>query len=321
LEAAKMMELPKRLPHSNTLIKILSVIAAFVLWLYVVNEQNPSASRTYVLELEKRNLPANLVLTDDFVGIRVRVSGPRYVLASVAEKDIRAYVDLQGINKGSQDKKVLVSVPPDLKLDEVSPDVVAIAADTLVSRNFPVAVRFAGQGAPELLAEAAAVDPNIAQVKGAAQLVGNIAKVEAVLTIDQALAAKGRYKVDARLSALDGDGNVYGKVALEPVGVTVTVNVSDRIITKSVPVKAVFVGAPPAGYRLRRVLVRPETVTLTGPFADLSGLEEAPTEEIDWEKLPAGNRVLLGIKLPPGVTADSDRVTVAIELDAIRQET
>ncbi|MDR3349173.1 MAG: hypothetical protein LBO03_06185 [Acidaminococcales bacterium] len=303
------MRLPKRLPHNSTLVKALSVIAAFVLWLYVMNEQNPSISRTYALELEKRNLPANLVVTDDFADIRVKVSGPRYVLANVSVKDIKAYVDLQDINKGSHDRKVWVVAPPELQLDEVTPDVVSVVTDTLVSRDFPVAVRFSGQGAPELSIVAAAVDPDTVQAQGAARLIGNITKVEAVLNIDSALASKGRYKLAARLNALDKDNNAYGKVALTPDGVIVTVDVADRIITKTVPVKAGFTGPPPGAAPSSQALLTPLEVKLTGPFAQLAQIEEVFTEKVVLDKLPAGP-LLLEIKLPPGVTADTDRATV-----------
>lgn len=316
-----MMELPKRLPHSNTLIKILSVIAAFVLWLYVMNEQNPSISRTYVLELEKRNLPAGLVAPEDFVGVRVKVSGPRYIMANVSAKDLRAYVDLQGVNTGSNDKKVIVAVPPDLQLDEVSPDVVSILTDTLVSRNFPVTVRFAGQGEPGLSVAAAAVEPNIVQAQGAAQLVGNIVKVEAVLNIDQAMAVKGRYKVDARLTALDRGNNVYNKVALEPGAAIVTVDVSDRVISKNVPVRVALTGQLPDGRRLRQALVSPETVKLTGPFAELAPTEEVFTESVSLDKLSGEGPFSLEIKPPPGSAADPGMVTVVISLDADGQGT
>jgi YbbR domain-containing protein len=115
--------------------------------------------------------------------------------------------------------------------------------------------------------------------------------------------------VDVRLDALDNNDNIYNKVTLEPAGATVTVNVADRIITKTVPVKAAFTGTPPGVNLLRQILIDPQAVQLTGPFAQLAPLEEVFTENVILDKLPAGP-LLIGIKLPPGVTADTDRVTV-----------
>ena len=53
--------------------KLLCLIAACALWVYVMNEQNPQVENTYTVPVETRNLDRSLVATNVPSTVKVKV--------------------------------------------------------------------------------------------------------------------------------------------------------------------------------------------------------------------------------------------------------
>ena len=64
----------------------------------------------------------------------------------------------------------------------------------------------------------------------------------------------------------------------------ITVNLS-ATITTTLPIKPVLVGSLPVGYELVGAKTKPDEVTVSGPFSELSGLKFMPTHPIDLRRL------------------------------------
>ena len=89
---------------SNTAIKILSIIAAVVMWLYVMNEQNPQITTMI------RDVPVKLLNLDDSkfaliqdpseFKVNVKVKGRRSLVADLKPNDINAEVNMRGRMEG-----------------------------------------------------------------------------------------------------------------------------------------------------------------------------------------------------------------------------
>ena len=76
-------------------IRIMSLIAACVLWDYVMNEQNPFISRTFSATVSTSNLPSSMVVNYLPETVKVRVSGPRSQISALNDASIQAYVDFR----------------------------------------------------------------------------------------------------------------------------------------------------------------------------------------------------------------------------------
>ena len=72
-----------KLPMRNWVAKILALILAFILWIYVMNEQNPPVEATFSVPLEVQNLADPLILQDAPDYIRIKVKGPRSIVAGI----------------------------------------------------------------------------------------------------------------------------------------------------------------------------------------------------------------------------------------------
>ena len=63
--------------RENLIPRIVTLIVACGLWLYVMSEQNPVIERDFVVKLQQRNVAENMVVLNAPDNIKVKVSGQR----------------------------------------------------------------------------------------------------------------------------------------------------------------------------------------------------------------------------------------------------
>jgi YbbR domain-containing protein len=294
------------LPSKNLAAKILCMIMAIVLWMYVMNEQNPPLEASFTIPLEVKNLASNYTLIDAPETVRVKVRGVRNVIAVISASDIAAYIDLKGVGDGRQQVKITAVVPPSVELVEVNPDKALLRIDVTTSRQLPVEVRYTGA-----LAEGAAVGkvtltPDTVTVDGPKSLLDLIDKVIVQVNMSNRNADfAGSYNV-----------LILNKEDKEVEGLSVTplqVNVAAQILAtnkKTVEVKPAFNGALPAGMIIKQLTVDPPKVELSGPKALLDTVDIAATEPIVVSGDTRQFNKQIKVFTKEGLTALPDTVTV-----------
>jgi YbbR domain-containing protein len=89
-------------------LKLLSVVFAVALWVFVASEDKGEA--VYTVPLEVTGVPSGLEVTALGVEtVDVRVQGLRHILAGLREQDVRAAVKLSDIRPGD----ILMRIRPD----------------------------------------------------------------------------------------------------------------------------------------------------------------------------------------------------------------
>ena len=97
--------------------KILAVVAAVVLWIFVMNEQNPLAQRTIVASVVVKNLDADQqIVMNTLPSVQVRIRAPRFMLAGINDSDIQASIDLKDLSAGTHSVRVQLALPRISKL-------------------------------------------------------------------------------------------------------------------------------------------------------------------------------------------------------------
>ncbi len=139
---AEKKEMPK-----NLLPKIFSVIAAIVLWLYVISTDAPISDVKLSVAVDL--LGANTIessyglspISGAGQSINVVLSGKKSVISDLEETDVYAYVDLNAVNKsGSYTLKVMVNSPEGVTVDNYSPREISVYLDKNITKNVPVKV-------------------------------------------------------------------------------------------------------------------------------------------------------------------------------------
>ena len=122
----------------NLLPKLLAILAALILWIFVMNEQNPPLDGTFQVSLSNRNLSGKMIVMEAPESVRVKVRGLRNAIAGAAGRNFQAYVDLKGLSPGQYDLPVVVALPTGYELVEVLPDKVSVIIEAVQSRIFTV---------------------------------------------------------------------------------------------------------------------------------------------------------------------------------------
>ena len=96
-----------RLFH-NLPLKVLSIILASLVWLFVMGEER--SERSYTVQVVITRVPAGLVvLNEEDQFVQVRVSGPRGILNNLTDKSFVTSLDLAPYGRGEVD----VPIPPE----------------------------------------------------------------------------------------------------------------------------------------------------------------------------------------------------------------
>lgn len=316
----------RNLSSRELTIKIISVIAALVMWLYVMNEQNPHVS--YVI----RDVPVKLVDLDqskfaikedsDKFFVNVKVKGRRSIVADLKPQDINAEVSLKGRIEGENLLPVSVNVPANVELLDFSPKEILVTLDSIIEEQIPVSIKIKGTPQDGFAAAKPVVKPEEVLVKGSRGMIESIKSVVAYVDVE----GKNTDVVTTLpLRALDARGREVKGVTFRPETVEITVPV---LPVSKVSVTPNIRGTPADGYVIRDIRVEPSVLMITAEKDILQGIQTVNTEQINIMGISRTITRDVQITLPSGVKVFNEeqaaaraRVTVEIERLSSRELT
>lgn len=319
----------------NLGLKIMALVFASVLWLIVVNIDDPVEISTF------RNVPVTIqnseILTnkgktykvvDDTQAVSVIVKAKRSILSKISPGDIVATADMSEMQM-----ETLIPITATVRgfegkyTAETSPSNLQVVIDDQTRKVFPLTVTTTGTPRDGYVIDYSKMttNPEKITVKGSKSLVSSIDK--AVAKVDVSGISKSG-EVPAELVYYDSKGNPINRSQLSDNvgsdGVTVDVTVLN---TKNVAVKFGVSGVPAEGYALSTITSEPQKIQVCGTKEDLDNLDELdiPASELNiggaTEKLEKTIDILP--YLPQGIqlvdkTANNVVVTVMIEQEGAR---
>ena len=279
----------KKALTSNIGLKIISVIAAFILWMIVVNIDDPMITRSY------SGIPVEIINTEDITNqkktfeildntdtISVLVHAKRSVIEDMSRDYLRATADMKELTD-------LNSIPIEVRSTRFSDRI-----DTLtpVTRNVRVQIEELGEkririnavtsGDPEegYVAGSAVPSVNILSVSGPASTVERISYAAAMVDVT---GLRGDISTNVPVELFDEDWN---EITDSMVVASVTeVHVDVKILeVRTVPVTYGHItGVPADGYQITgNVILNPDTVDIAGSGKDFEAIEsvEIPDDVI-----------------------------------------
>lgn len=292
----------------NISIKLLSLLLAFILWVYVSNEQNPVREKILNVSLDHTGLSQNFMITGGMPeSIRVRVQGNPNQLANLSPGDFKAVVNIPEGKTGDLALPVQVTAPAGLRVTQVSPEEVRISVDRLAERQISVAVSLRGTPAQGYTALVPVSQPNTVVVRGPARVINDIS--QATVAVDIQSAVKD---VEQTLPVNVGGGNV----SLSPSTVRVVVPIVSAVASKTVPVSPQVTGTPAGGFTVKRSVSDPASVQVFGPAEVLNGISSIRTEPVDIQGTDKNLAKDVNLVVPQGVTGvQPGQVKVQVEVN------
>lgn len=309
---------------SDLAIKIISVMAAVVMWMYVMNEQNPQV--TYVVRdvpVKLENLDQNkFALMDDAQKyiVNVKVKGRRSLISNIKPEDIEAEANLRGRMEGENLLPVSVSVPGNVELIDFSPKEIMVSLDSIIEDQMQVSVDLKGVPAEGFDWVKPVAKPQAVVVKGPRSSVDAIKTVSAQVDIS----GKDADVVSTLpLRVLDSQGKEQKDISFRPDMVEVTVPI---VPVRSVSITPNIRGTPLEGYIIKDVRIDPSIITVTAPEDVLNQLQNIVTEPLNIQGYTQTVIKDLKLALPRGVKvfegntiydASSKTVRVTVEIEKI----
>ena len=303
-----------RLPKKNITAKIIALIMAINLWVFVMNEQNPPVETSMDIPLEVRNLSNSVVAVDIPETVRVKVRGPRTLIIGLSQKDVKSYIDLKGLSDGSNSVKVNTAIPANFELVEVSPEKINFRLDTIASVQLPVEAKIIGT--PQSGAVVGKITYNVptVTVKGPSALLSAVAKVRADVDVS---GQSTDFTLDSPLVSVDENGKKVDGVVVTPGNVSMSVTIIPMVHKKIVEIKPNIIGTLAKGFKLNQVSINPERTEISGDDKILEKTDFIFTEPVNLTGIDKDTGMEVKLQVKDGIV--SNRASVTVNISIVKQ--
>ncbi|HZK57511.1 MAG TPA: CdaR family protein [Clostridia bacterium] len=306
--------------NRNIAPKIVSILSALVLWIYVMGTLNPTEYRNFpnipvrlinVEELREQNLA---IKGDTDFKVRVKLTGRRNEVSEAAEQ-FQVSADLRGYGAGINNIPIEITVPNNVETD-ITPRFVRIELERIINEQKEVKVLTSGTPKNNFIVGELTYKPTTVWVEGAESYVNLVKNVIAQLDITE----KSRnIALRLPLKPVNDKNEEITNVNMEVSHVDISLSVD---LLKSVSVKPDLQITTEAGYIITNVEVSPANVVLRGQKELIDGVTEIITEPIKFEDLNQNKTLNVKLGLPEGITLHNDTpIVVSLYLAKLEEAT
>ena len=295
--------------RKNLPVKILALIAAIIMWGYVMNEENPSVNGRYTVPVEIVNAPEGYDVNMGVREVTLKVRAPRSLMAAANESDFKAVIALSGDTEGEYDEKIRTVIPQGFELLGMSDDTVHVTMEALIAHGVPVDIVVNGKAAQGM--ELGDIKPaqQYVNVYGPRHLVDSIAKASGKIRLAD---NNSDFTMRVKLTAVTADGENINDLAVLPGELDVTVQLVPGEDKKIVPVKPAVNGILPEGYVLGEVTVQPNQVEVAGANKTLADIKSVDTVPVSLHGVTSTLDKDVELSLPEGIASTVKKVTLHI---------
>lgn len=319
----------------NLFLKILSVLAAIILWLVVINISDAEATQRYNLEVTLLNTN---VITDngkvfrveeesDMVKVTVRarrsvlekLKGSDFTLTADVEKDLK-YGDLVGITVECANKDIVVEEDVSLSRRNVK-----LSIEDSATEQFPVTVKQTGTENNGLVVGSMVPEQTIIKITGPVSIVERIKLVQAEVDVT---GLPGTSVKNCKLKLYNSDGDEIDDTYLNYTGKSEGIDVTVSMLnTKNVSLEFSYIGTPAENYEVKEVRCKPEYVEIAGTSSVLDGLSsiQIAPEAVDVEGIDEDLQLVIDLTqyLPSGIILPNENdasILVIVELEYVESD-
>lgn len=297
----------------NLFARIICLLVACGLWVYVMTDQNPIMERNVEVRLQQMNLPNHMMAFNVPDKVVVKVRGTRTKVSDNLENKIVATLNMKTATEGQQTIPVKVSFANG-DVVQVIPSEVSVYVDTVSEKKVPVVTRIVGAISNDMTIGHSTITPPQVTLRGATHRIDKVNKVVAPIDVTD---HQGDFQSESELVAVSDDGYDIPNMKIIPERVMVQATMVSQMLSVDIPVKLVMSGELPKGIIVTKSEVLPDKVRITAPPSMLKELKAINTKPVDVSKLEGSMVVAAELDLPEKVIPELR--TVQIRLSVERQ--
>lgn len=322
----------KKMLTNNIGLKLLAVFAASLLWLIVVNIDDPVITKTFtgipVTIINDEAITENgkvytILEGSDTVSYTVR--GNRKVVDGLRSTDFVAVADMEELIFLDTVPITITPTKNADKIDSVSQtQTLKVSIEDADTKQFPVTVVTYGTPAEGYAVGETKASPNSIKITGPVSVVKKVSQVKVELDVSN---MNGNMEVQLQPKLYDSDGeNVdAARITFSNDGITVNMNM---LRTKNVDLSFETEGTPEDGYEFVGISYEPTTVTIAGTRTALAEIStiDVPKEAVNIDGATGDIEVVVDIReyLPETVRLTDESyasVLVTVKIEKLTSKT
>ncbi|GAA0864436.1 CdaR family protein [Paraclostridium tenue] len=298
---------------NNTKIKLISLLSALVLWLYVMTVEDPVEIRNFnnipititnMSMLEDRGLaiyPKEELLAD--ISIKANLSS----LRTINRDNIYIYGRLDDPKEGKNAIYLQANLPERVNKYDIKPSVITVDLEKVVDEKRSIEVSTKGKS--NINIDNIEISKKTANVTGPRSVVNKVTSIKATVDVDK---KEKDFSTKVKLVPVDKSGNEVEDVKLEDDFVVATVKFLQQ---KVVPVKLKLEGSSEGEKIIKNYKLSPNEITIEGKKEVLDKINIISTKPVKIEDLKDVNSVDIGLDIPNGIKVNDNISSVKIDVD------
>ncbi len=299
---------------SRTGLKVISVVLAVLLWIYIGNQGGTSTRQdTVEVNLQYLHLGEGLSIEKAPKTVYVKLWG-----AYNERGTISAYIDLAGLKPGTHRLAVDLEPVRGAMFTQVNPREVEVVLTRMQEREFRVDYQITTNppSGYELLDLVTTPDQCI--ISGEASILSQVNRIVCPVNLGN---VRGVQSYRLRLQARDASGNeIREGLRIIPDTVLIHAVVSPKMSSKSLDIKPVLKGNVAEGYRVKEIIVEPVQVGVISTQKIPDEMNQLKTAEIDISGKKQSFSQEVVVQAVEGLKVYPSRVLVEVNIEKIPTE-
>ena len=291
---------------NNSKIKIISLLSAMVLWMYVMAIVDPEETKlfenipvtiTNKNELNERDL---VIYPEQDLTTNIYVTGKLSNLKKVTKDDINVYGQINNPLEGNNEIYLKVSTSQRVNYDFKNP-VMIVTLEKIISEDKSIKVDITGSGKNNV--DNIMLQDNIdkVSVSGPRSLVNKVKRVVGTVKVNGEL---NDFSQSIKLEPVDANGKVVEGIELEKDSVNVNITL---LTQKTVPITLKLSDNSESGVNYT---MSQNTVTIKGKKDIVDSINDIETQPVKLSEILPGTRKDIYLQVPSGITIETKYITI-----------
>ena len=290
----------------NSKIKIISLLSAMVLWMYVMAIVDPEETKlfenipvtiTNKNELNERDL---VIYPEQDLTTNIYVTGKLSNLKKVTKDDINVYGQINNPLEGNNEIYLKVSTSQRVNYDFKNP-VMIVTLEKIISEDKSIKVDITGSGKNNV--DNIMLQDNIdkVSVSGPRSLVNKVKRVVGTVKVNGEL---NDFSQSIKLEPVDANGKVVEGIELEKDSVNVNIT---SLTQKTVPITLKLSDNSESGVNYT---MSQNTVTIKGKKDIVDSINDIETQPVKLSEILPGTSKDIYLQVPSGITIETKYITI-----------
>lgn len=309
--------------NRTLIVKIICVLLALCLWLYVSTIENPL--RTY----ELKNIPVELTnedsLTDsDFAIVNkqqftvdLKLEGPSNEVVKVKKEDFKIIADMSTYALKNGENTIPVQItnyPENIDIKNNGFLGIKVNLEELVQKEFTVKSKVKVNFKEHIYEKEQTISPNKVTVTGGKS---SIEKISDAILIGEEKDIDQNKENEYDIKFEDASGNEVDNIKSDSETAKLSIIVTNGKVT---PINLKTTGIIPQGFIMEGYELSKNNINILGDSQNLEKIEAIDTELVDMSSFEADNEVDVKLNLPEGISVQDGESTIKVKFKIIKEQ-